>query len=342
MSLTTLAENIARRVKHYQRRLRQGLVRQMVRGFGGPMARFVREMAETGEGTEACLKEGVLPMMVHFYSPVPDIEELNERKIWNRRSSMAGIDFRPEAQLALLKRLGATYGDECYWPIDATADPKQFFTHNGSFSYGCAAALHTTIRDAKPKRVIEIGSGNSSLLISKALSFNIRDDPTQKPEYTIVDPYPRDIIRNGLPLLYKVVTQRVELLQPEFFDQLEQNDILFIDSSHVSKIGSDVNFLVLDVVPRVKPGVIIHFHDIPMPFEYPETYAKNPCFRVFWNESYLLQAFLACNQEFEILLAMCYLQTDHMNEFCSAFRKFKLDENWANSGSLWIRHKVKA
>ena len=103
------------------------------------------------------------------------------------------------------------------------------------------------------------------------------------------------------------------------------------------KIGSDVNFLILEVLPRLKPGVIIHFHDIPMPWEYAEVYARDPASRFFWNESYLLQAFLAFNNCFEVLLSMGFLQTEYMDEFCAAFPKFKLAENWANSGSLWMR-----
>ena len=124
------------------------------------------------------------------------------------------------------------------------------------------------------------------------------------------------------------------------FQQLKENDILFIDSSHTVRIGGDVNNLILDVIPFIKPGVIVHFHDICLPFEYPSVYYTNPAFRVFWTEAYLLQAFLCCNEEFEILLAMNHLQAKHMDKFCQVFPHFDLNMNWGISSSFWIRRKV--
>ncbi len=337
MTATELTAKVARRIKGLPIRLRSRVAQKLLRSKPHLMARIVRIMAETGATTDECLKHGALPMMVHFYSPVPDIEDLKQRGIWQKKSAMAGIDFRPDAQLAELRRLGKAYGEECDWPMHATANRHEFYTHNNSFGFGCAAGLHTILRDSKPKRVIEVGSGNSSLVIAKALALNLHDGLAT--DYTIIDPYPRDIIRDGLKGLSRLLDQRVELCDPKMFTALEAGDVLFIDSSHVTKVGSDVNFLILEVLPLLKPGVIIHFHDIPMPYEYPQVYATNPKFRMFWNESYLLQAFLACNKEFEIVLAMAFIQEEHMNVFCASFPKFKLAENWANSGSLWIRRK---
>ncbi len=196
------------------------------------------------------------------------------------------------------------------------------------------------VRFLKPKRVIEIGSGNSSRLIYRAGILNNMEVGNCPLEYTIIDPYPRQIV----PVLentgsVKAIKQKVELMEPEFFDHLEAKDILFVDSGHTVKTGSDVNFIILDVLPRLKSGVVVHFHDINLPYASPESYFVNPEFRVFWTEEYLLQAFLAFNNRFEVLLAMGYLQREYQEYFQRAFPYFAPESNWANSGSFWIRRK---
>lgn len=298
---------------------------------------LVKYMASTGDGTDECLKIGCLPMGVHFYSPIPDLVELEKQKVWAKKSDLPGIYFHPENQLALISHLGHEYEHECDWPLNPTQDPAEFYLKNGSFGYGCAAALHTMIRDTKPRHLIEIGSGNSSKVISRAMGMNRKGDPLRKTEYVVIDPYPDEIVSAQLPSVSMLIREKVENVDVELFDVLEPNDILFIDSGHTVRTGGDVNYLLLEVLPRLHPGVIIQFHDIPLPYEYPKVYFANPKFRVFWTEAYLLQAFLAFNPDFEVLLAMNFIQMDHMDEFCKAFPKFVLEENWANSGSFWIR-----
>ena len=141
--------------------------------------------------------------------------------------------------------------------------------------------------------MIEVGSGNSSLVISSAIRLNEEVDSQTRCEYTIIDPYPGKVISGGVPEVTRLIKDRVEIMDIRFFDQLKENDVLFIDSSHTVRIGGDVNFIILDVLPRLAPGVIVHFHDISLPYDYSKVYFTNPIFRVFWMESYLLQAFLS-------------------------------------------------
>ena len=266
------------------------------------ITKLVTRMALSGEGTDSCLEAGSIPMPVHFYSPVPDIRTLQQQNIFSQQTSMPGIDMRDAEQLELVNCLINQYGDECVWPKDPIDNSFIFFTNNNSFSFGCAAILHCMIRHFKPRRIIEIGSGNSSRVIYSALQKNKQEDYSA--EYTIVDPYPSEMIRkmesSGNLALY---SSCVELIPHSFFDVLESGDVLFIDSSHVTKIGSDVNYLYLEILPRLKPGVIVHIHDICLPREYPEVYYTTPTFRMFWTEAYILQAFFACNNEFEVLRA---------------------------------------
>ena len=322
-------------------KLKANLVWKPARNLG-KLAPYVFQMAKSGQGTDECLELGCLPMRVNYYSPVPDIEDLFDRKVFEQRSSLAGVNFYPERQVQFLLELGRKFGDECDWPLRATSDPTQFFLNNGSFSFGCAAALHTMIRHWRPRRILEIGSGNSSLVISAALKKNRDEEPSSSCDYTIIDPYPRDVISSGKLGQTSLHAERVELSDLAHFEALEANDILFIDSGHVVKIGADVNFLILEVLPRLKPGVLVHFHDINLPYAPPTAYYTNPKFRMFWTEEFLLQAFLCGNRNFEVLLAMNFIQTDHMDAFCKAFPHFDRDTNWANSGSFWIRSVAKS
>jgi hypothetical protein len=301
-------------------------------------------MARTGIGSEACLKRGCLAMPLHFYSPILDVPALEQRRVWDRRSELPGVDLNVKAQLELLKDLGSRYGDECRWPELKTDDAFQFHTNNHNFSFGCACALYSVVRFHQPRRVIEIGSGHSSLVISQALEENRKEDPSYECMYTIVDPYPGKILDPGkksssLPALGRLDAVVVESKDTDFFKKLNRNDVLFIDSSHVVRTGGDVNFLYLDVLPVLASGVLVHCHDIGLPFEYPKVYATNPGFRVFWTEAYLLQAFLAFNNEYEVLLAMALIQADYSREFESAFPHFSPETTSYHSGSFWIRRK---
>jgi|SRR5271157_9626 len=293
--------------------------------------------ARTGLGTNQCLKNGFLPMRVHFYSPVPDIKDLDRRQIWNNKSEMVGIDFCATEQVRFLQELGKKYGDECNWPSQPNSNPDDFYTENNSFSFGCAAALHAMIRYYQPGKILEIGSGNSSKVISAAVKLNQAEGKSG--EYVLIDPYPAVNIKKHLPGLTEVIKERVELTDINRFKDLRSNDILFVDSGHTVRTGGDVNFLFLEVLPRLAPGVVVHFHDINLPDEYPQIYFTNPRFRMFWTEAYLLQSFLCFNKEFQILLAMHYLMTDKKDEFCKAFTHYDPSQHKLTSGSFWIQRK---
>lgn len=305
---------------------------------GWLLAPLMRYVAAYGYGSGACLKQGFLPLPIHFYSPVPDVSDLDQRQIWTKRSPLAGIDFRPEAQLKLLSELGSAFDSECCFPAKATADETEFHLANPNFSFGCASALHSMLRRNRPRRVIEIGSGNSSKVIARALAMNAREGASPA-EHIIVDPYPSPLTRERLPGVTQLICDKVELLNPSLFDQLNVDDVLFIDSGHTVRVGGDVNFLILDVLPRLRSGVIVHVHDVNLPFEYEREYAagQDGTFRRLWTEAYLLQAFLACNRDFEILLAMRYLMVEHAGHFASAFSHYDPTVNRLISSSIWIR-----
>lgn len=298
-----------------------------------PLAPLVKIMADTGYGTDRCLTKGCLPLPIHFYSPVPDLQDLRARGIWSRRSELPGLDFRGAEQLELLAELGREFGVECKWPQNSIDDPQAFFTNNSGFSYGCAASTHCVIRKFQPRRFVEIGSGMSTRVIAEALRLNRVS--SHESHYTIIDPFPSDQVKR-LSAVNVILAQRVETADVSIFESLRAGDILFIDSGHTVRIGGDVNFLILEVLPRLAPGVIVHFHDIPMPYEYSELYYTNEKFRMLWTESYLLQAFLSCNSHFRILLAMNYLILENMNAVRDAWPHYDPTAHVQHSHSFWI------
>lgn len=308
-------------------------------GIYNIFVKLFKNTAITGKGSSICLKNGFLAVPVNYHSPIPDIEDLKQRDVWRYKSDLIGIDFREDEQIKLLKKIGLSYGEECQWPLASTSNPIDFYLTNPSFSYGCAASTYSMIRHFKPQRIIEIGSGMSSMVIAQAMQANKKQFNESSYEYVVIDPFPREFIQQSLIEMTQFKRKRVELIDTDFFSKLDHNDILFIDSGHCVKIGSDVNFLYLHVIPRLNPGVIIHIHDISLPYEYSRTYATNEAFRQFWTEQYLLQSFLCFNKEFEILLAMTFLMTDHPDVFQDAFPHYNAQIHNLISSSFWIRRR---
>jgi len=294
----------------------------------------MKYIADSGECSDDCLKYGFLPVAVHFYQPIPDIAELEKRKVWDKISKLKGLKFEPEKYLSFLKEMALKYSDECDWPNEPDNNPNNFYLHNSTFSYGCAAPLHCIIRFHKPKKIIEIGSGFSSKIIKAAINLNKKENYLT--EYIIIDPYTY-LDEKYFSQNTTIIRKPVELMDPEYFKILQEGDILFIDSSHVSKIGSDVNFEILEVLPLLNKGVLIHFHDISLPYEYPKIYSITPAFRVFWTEAYLLQAFLAFNSDFEIILPMNYLENEYINDLKKMYPKSIKTNFGFVSGSFWIK-----
>ncbi len=303
------------------------------------ISKLVSTMAKTGAGTNECIEEGALPVPIDFYNPIPDIKDLEKRKVWDKKSNLEGINFNIDFQLKFLKTLGEEFSKECNWPY-YSKDPGKFHLDNSlPFSFGCAAYTHSIIRKYKPKIIIEFGSGNSSKVISSAIEKN-KIECNIDCNYSIIDPYPSELIKNNeLKSITKLYEEKAENMDISLFKELKKDDILFIDSSHMVRAGSDVNYAILEVLPKLNKGVIIHFHDIPMPYEYNKVYFTNPNFRVFWTESYLLQAFLINNNKVEIIAALKFLMTEKIDLFSKVFKHYDSVKHKLISESFWMRIK---
>jgi len=258
---------------------------------------------------------------VHFYEPIPDTQSLPET-LWSQPSELVGIDMNDSMQLELLRSHFAKFRDE-YNNLPVEPPPGQKRPFRGVD----ALVAYCMVRHFEPESIVEVGSGWSSLVLGQAAAKN------KNSALICIDPFPSNFVRKGIPALRSLIEKKVQDIDLEFFTQLDSGDILFIDSSHTVKIGGDVNYLFLEVLPRLKPGVIVHVHDIFLPFDYRRDWVVDE-FR-FWTEQYLLQAFLAFNSEFEVLLANSYLNHYHQQDLKAAFPDLS---SWAG-GSFWMRRK---
>jgi Methyltransferase domain len=245
-------------------------------------------------------------MPVHFYNPVPDTLEL-EKDVWTRRSELVGVDMNVSKQLEILSEFGAHYKSE-YELLHSLGA--------GTPDWG---VLYCMIRHFKPRRIIEIGSGASTAVSAMAVERN-RKEMGIAASLIAIEPHPSQELIDGFPGLSELKSMPVQDVPLTEFQQLGENDILFIDSSHILKIGSDVQYEYLEIIPRLKNGVIVHIHDIFFPYEYPREWVMDRS--IFWNEAYILQAFLAFNSAFEVIWSSSYLHHHHPGALQQAFSRY--------------------
>lgn len=236
---------------------------------------------------------------VHYYSPVPDTRDL-PADTWTRTSSMPGVDVRLDEMLDLLRELSAAYGAEFNaLPHDPVGEG--FHLDNPMFASVDAEMAYALVRHVRPARIVEFGGGHSTLLLAQAVDRNAREGSPG--HITVYEPYPPDNLHQLAERVsfVELRRQRGQAALLEAVTSLGANDIIFIDSTHVCRIGSDVQFQILELLPRLDDGVLVHVHDIFWPEEYPKDWTLRR--HRFWNEQYVLQAFLAFNTRFRIMWA---------------------------------------
>lgn len=266
----------------------------------------------------------------HFYSPIPSLEEIirDASKIFGSiPHNIPGLKLHESEQLKLLEDFEQYYEAMPFQPHKV--EGLRYYFENPMYSYSDAIFLHCMIRHLKPRRIIEIGSGFSSCVNLDTNELFFDSSITT----TFIDPYPdtlMSLIKENDKNKIRVIPQRLQDISLNEFEALEANDILFIDSTHVSKINSDVNRIFFEILPSLSPGVYIHFHDIFYPFEYPKEWIYEGR---AWNEIYMLRTFLQYNSRFRIVLMNTF-----MEHFHEPFFQEKMPLCLKNpGGSIWIR-----
>ncbi len=247
-------------------------------------------------------KHGAYPAG-HYYSPIPSKEDVlayvKSRKPPNRE--LLGIELNEQEQYELLTEYALFYKDLPF-PEEQTPGHRYYY-HNMWFCYSDAIFLYCFLRKYMPKRIIEIGSGFSSAVMLDTIDRVF----SQRPEITFIEPYPDRLIsllHEGDRKQIRLMDRKIQEVPTEILLSLQSGDLLFIDSSHVVKCGSDLLLLMFEILPRLQPGVVVHFHDVFYPFDYPPEWLMGGR---FWNENYFLRAFLSYNFEWKILFFNTYV-----------------------------------
>jgi len=285
--------------------------------------------------SSACLPEPVRTRfpLGHYYSPVYDPRELAEEprrsQIWPATPrETPGIDWREDEQVALC--LGPFAEQERLRFIDdASDDLTEYFTSNDQYPALDAWALEAMIRHHRPKRMVEVGSGFSSLVTARVN----REHFAEAIEFLCVEPYPRQFLLDGVPGISGLRAEKIQDTPLDVFTGLGRDDILFVDTSHVVKTGGDVPWIYNQILPRLNPGVVVHIHDVFLPGDYPPPWVLDGW---GWNEIYLVEAFMTFNAEFAVRFSSQMMLQRRRDALLAAFPEYGDHETRAG-GSLWIQ-----
>ncbi len=270
----------------------------------------------------------------HYYSPIPDLEEItaNASRIFSKKK-LPGVDLNTDNQLTILNDLKNHYNSYLYKENSPAYEKLRYKKEGAWYRFSDCVFLHCMMLQFKPKNIIEIGSGHSSALM---LDVNERFFNNEI-KFTFIEPFPEErllkIMTPDDQTRNTIIRKKAQAVSEDHFKILKENDILFIDSTHTSKVGSDVNYLFLEILPILNPGVLIHIHDIFYPFELPKHWILEN--RWFWNENYLLHAFLLNNQDFEIVSFNSYLLQKDPDWFTKEMPECLTGKE--DTGSIWLK-----
>lgn len=292
--------------------------------------KFVKEAGAGKIEDKIFMKLGILPVLDHYYQPMINPKKHLTKSLRNDRE-LQGIDYNTEEQLDLLAQFN--YNEELLkFPLRKKKD-IEFYYDNDSYCSGDAEYLYNIVRHFKPNRIIEIGSGNSTLMVRNAVTANKLDNSNYHCYHICIEPYEQPWLEK---IEVELIREKVENIDKSFFQKLESKDILFIDSSHIIRPQGDVLFEYLKLLPTLKSGVLIHVHDIFTPKDYLNSWVFENHF--LWNEQYLLEAFITYNSKFKIIGALNYLTHNYRKEFaekCPIFAK----QQGREPGAFWMIKK---
>ena len=255
-----------------------------------------------------------------FDYPIPSTKDLTD-DIFLRESDCIGMDWNVDKQEYYLKNIFPKYATEVE------------FERNEGLSLVDAAIYHAMIRHKRPEKIVEIGSGSSTRFAARACIMN--ESEGVHCDLVAIEPFPTKVLRKGFPGLARLIENKVQSVA---LNEFENCDLLFIDSSHVVKIGGDVNYEILEILPRLKKDCLVHFHDILLPGEYWKDWVMGN--KWFWSEQYLLQAFMLFNRDFEIIWASRYQHLNNELMIKKIFPYFESEHRDHRITSFWIRRKL--
>jgi len=267
----------------------------------------------------------------HFYQPIPNRQEIMTYA--GKERPLSSIEWHIDKQTELVMYLLEKYAFE--FNNKEILSAFGYSEDTSALISGDAEILYAMVREKKPSRIIEIGSGGSTKIIAAALKMNFIEN-SQKSQLISIEPYPQDFLKEFANVSkdfveFTLLTQKVEAVDLSVFESLQTDDILFVDSSHVFKSGSDVEFEFLQIYPRLQTGVLVHIHDIFFPYDYPIEWNLKES--RYWNEQYFLETFLQFNKKFKILASLSMVSYHNNSVFLdniNAYDEVRLP------GSFWM------
>jgi predicted O-methyltransferase YrrM len=272
------------------------------------------------------LKVGMIPIVDHYYEP--DIRLDNPKKPFEEDRYLPGFDFNDETQLQIVDKL-STHDKYDIEELCRILNPSHFDHEFQFFLPSEAECYHAFIREYKPKKIIEIGSGITSILAQKAVEINRKDGADC--ELTCIEPYENKWLEQEK---INVIRKKVEDVELSLFESLEEGDILFIDSSHVIRPQGDVLYEYQEIIPSLKPGVLVHIHDIFTPKNYHNKWLIDKI--IIWGEQYVFESFMTYNNSFKVLSATNYLWNHYPEETRILWKSREKYPNQVPS-SMWIQ-----
>ena len=271
----------------------------------------------------------------HYYSPLPDNRELarepRHSQVWpTTPRATPGIDWNADGQRRLVTEVFAGQG-RLEFADDESGDATEYWTGNDQYPPLDAWVLEAFLRELRPARTIEIGSGFSSLVTARVN----RELLGGSMAFTCIDPYPRQVLLDGVQGITDVRVEQVQDTPLSLFDELDERDVLFVDTSHTVKTGGDVVWIYGEIIPRLRPGVVVHIHDAFLPGDYPEQWVREGW---GWNEVYLIHGFLTFNSAFEVLFGAQWMLHHASDAIEQAFPGFARHRE-GGGASLWMRRR---
>lgn len=304
-------------------------------GMAAPIASAFKWFVPGNAAYPYFARHGFHLIRKNFYLPIPEEGDLDDLE----PAEPVGVDMNESGALELLRQIFPPYCAEFrrLFPVEEASEADGFYLLNGLFMAGDAHAYYALVRHHKPGTVIEIGSGFSTLVAAAACRRNLQDG--NKTRLIAVEPYPSEALKRGVQGLDELIAEKVQTVDLQLFTSLKAGDVLFVDSTHVLRPGGDVQRIYCEILPRLAPGVLVHIHDISLPKPYPRCYFEN---HLYWNEQYLLQAFLTYNSRFEVVFPAAHMYFKHPVAMTAAFPEIaQMRQRYpqAEPSSFWMRVK---
>lgn len=289
--------------------------------------RYIKSKGDNEKSNKIFMKLGLFPILDHYYQPLINPRKYLKKSLREDRN-LKGINFNTKEQLDILSKFD--FNNELLDFPEKKQSDLEYYYDNESYKSGDSEYLYNMIRHFQPKRIIEIGSGYSTLMARNAIEHNKVENTEYKCEHICIEPFEKPWL---VQIDVKLIRKKVEDIDISFFQKLEKNDILFIDSSHIIRPQGDVLFEYLEILPNLNSGVLVHIHDIFTPKDYLDDWVYKH--HLFWNEQYLLEAFISFNSEFRVIGALNYLSHNFKTEFsskCPIYSK----QGGREPGAFWL------